>query len=188
MNPESLGTIVFVAAIGGFLCWVYYSTVLPSIRFCLRLDLFRLRDDLRQLVIDGDLSEEDEAFGILDTDLSSMVSGMSDVDIPSLIFRGWSIDRLEFAEFVKRRVEIVCTHRLQEIRRIDGQAMKTFAIAFCLNSLPMIAILIVPLLAWAIVQTTITRVATSVKLVLYEWVIRAALAGEDSSLRRSGIA
>lgn len=182
MNPESLATTIFVTTILCFLCWLYHSTILPSIRYGLRLSLFRLRDELRQLVMDGDLQENDEAFYILDADLSNMISGVSRYDVTTARVPITESDKQKVQEFVRRRHELICTHRLSQIRRIDGEALSIMSSAFVLNSL-VISLVILPFfLVAAFVREGINKCVFGMKAMFYNWMARASIGEEDSPL------
>lgn len=182
MNPDTLALTIFVTLILSFICWLYHSTILPSIRYGLRLDLFRLRDELRQMVIDGLLQEEDPAFPILDAQLSSMISHVSRFDITIAFTRVKEAERKKIEEFAEKRHGLVCEHRLPEVQRIDRQAFLVMSAAFVLNSL-IISLLAIPvLLVMALVTAGIKKCVSGLKTMFYGWMMVASFEEEDNPL------
>ena len=182
MTPGTLAAWIFFTSIAAFACWLYYSTVLPSIRSWARLDLFRLRDELRQLVIDGRLPESDKAFGVLDADLSSMIATISHVDVVTILMLGHTVASEEIDSAVDKRYKIVFDHEMEDIKSIDRRAMRIIFVALVFNSLvwlPLLFVAALALLLGALVKTGID----GLKARFYRDMTRAALAGEDSSFQ-----
>ena len=124
---------MFYGSIVSFVILIYQSTVLAGLRQGLRFDLFALRDQLRRQVIDGKISESNEAFDLLHDRLNFMCSNLHRFDLASALLvvrRLQARDLEQIQEYIK-----VMETSSSEVRQIYHASVKVTVKAIVFNSL-----------------------------------------------------
>ncbi len=128
-------------AVAGFLAWIYQAIILPMEQQRIRFELFKLRDDLRQLVVDEKIKEDSAAFQLLHNGLNVFVRTASQFDLCLLT----KVEKASEKKEQKRRFEHMqeqIDKSIPEVKEIFDKSVRVMATALILNS--------VVLLVWAV--------------------------------------
>jgi hypothetical protein len=128
-----IAELLFWSAILAMVVLVYQLAVLPGIRLSLRYTTFTLRDELRDLVIQGVVKESNPAFDLLHDRLTFMCASLSTYDLARLI-QGMS--RMDDKD--RQRVEAalrVMEQAPPEIKKIYAESLHVYLKALIFNSL-----------------------------------------------------
>ena len=130
---EFLANAIFYGAMVSFLVLVYQSAILPGIRQNLRFDLFRLRDDLRRLVIEKRIAEADQAFVLLHDNLNFMCANLPRFELMNAIkvVRTLNGDDLER---VRAHIRVL-DNSIAEVQKIYHASVNVFIWSVVVNSL-----------------------------------------------------
>jgi len=104
MSPVLIGNLVFWGCLISVAIFVYQGIVLPGIRVSLRYRVFKLRDDVRRLVIENSVKESDEAFQLLHGRLNVMCRSLSRFDLGRAVQASRKMDdetRARVTKYVK---------------------------------------------------------------------------------------
>ncbi len=66
MTPHTIADIIFWSCFASVAIFVYQGIILPGIRMSLRYRVFALRDQLRKLVIEGRIEENDNYMRVME--------------------------------------------------------------------------------------------------------------------------
>jgi hypothetical protein len=115
--------------------FIYEAIILPSVRQDLRNQLFRLRDELRSIAIDGYVGRDVEAFNLLHESLNGLVNRVSLItfsvifDIKSAIHNDKHLE-----EKIKKRQAILDDCLNTEVKKINEQLGQLITTACIANS------------------------------------------------------
>lgn len=128
----AVGICILILAFLTVAVWVYHAILLPSIRQRLRFDLFRLRDETRQLVLDGVIKEDGAVFRYLHRQLNLMIAAVPKFDF-ALVTRIRMADIAEIEKRAEEKRKLIEDSNVQ-VRQIYDNALKVMAIALAANS------------------------------------------------------
>lgn len=152
---------IFYGVIVAFVYFIYQAAILPGIREMLRFEVFKLRDELRTLVIEGVANEQDKAVALLEEHLNFMLSNLPRFDIYGAIRALHAGDPEK-----KKRVEAY-TERLanapKEVQAIYAKSLKTFIKALAFNSLFLFAVITVFIVILTLCQVGASKLAAAVR-------------------------
>src|SRR5690349_20148125 len=116
---------LFVLLAASVTIWIYQSIILPSIRQRIRFELFYLRDQTRNLVIQGKIKETHATFRHLHSSLNVLIKGVPIFDY-SLISKMQTSD----AEVLRRRQEFrrIIEESIPEVQHIYQRAVTVMAV------------------------------------------------------------
>ena len=135
-----LAWLILVLAVSGLLAWIYQAIILPMEQQRIRFELFRLRDDFRQLVVDEKIKEDSAAFQLLHSSLNAFIRTAPQFDLCLLI----KVEKASETKEQERRLEHMQEqiHKsIPEVKEIFDKSVRVMATALILNS--------VVLLVWA---------------------------------------
>ena len=135
-----LAWLILGLAVAGFLVWIYQAIILPMEQQRIRFELFKLRDDLRQLVVDEKTKEDSAAFQLLHSSLNAFIRTAPQFDLCLLI----KVEKASETKEQKRRFEHMQEqiHKsIPEVKEVFDKSVRVMAAALILNS--------VVLLVWA---------------------------------------
>ena len=145
--------ITFFYIILTLVIWHYFydSVISPSLRHGLRYNFFSLRDKLRNIKIENELSSnDDKIFGILDNSISHMISSMSFINYANyLIIKKRYNENTLIKKELKEINQIMSNAENNELIEIDRNMNKLGARALIYNHgalLPYILIFLIPIL------------------------------------------
>jgi hypothetical protein len=148
---EVVASGVFYGMIAAFVYFLYQAAILPGIRQMLRFEIFKLRDNLRSLVVEGVVKEQNDAVVLLEDHLNFMLSNLPRFDAYSA-FRALRSGEEKKSKEMKRYLEVMA-NAPNEVRVIYEGSLKTFMKAMAFNSFFVFAIL-----TFVIVTVTLCRV------------------------------
>jgi hypothetical protein len=133
MTSQTIANIVFWGCLVSVVIFVYQGIILPGIRLGLRYRVFRLRDRLRRLVIEGEVKESDGAFQLLHGRLNIMCSSLARFDLARAVQASRNMDaesRARVADYLQ-----VMAAASPEIQAIYKESRSVLALALTFNSL-----------------------------------------------------
>lgn len=133
-----------------FLHFIYESTILPSIRMELRNKLFSLRDELRDLKIEGKMDGATQSdFDILHGGINHYLNRLSLVTVS---YRYAIMKEIEsdpkIRESAKARMSRLETCGREDVLKIYSEMNRTLSAAFVFNSLGWAFYIIPAILLW----------------------------------------
>lgn len=151
MITKLVASGVFYGTIAAFVYFIYQAAILPGIRQMLRFEIFKLRDRLRSLVVEGVVREQDKAVVLLEGHLNFMLSNLPRFDGYSAFRALRSVDE-EKSKQTARYLEVMA-NAPNEVRGIYEASLKTFVKAMAFNSL-----FVFTIFTLVIVTVTLSRV------------------------------
>lgn len=133
MSPNFTASLIFWGTIACLGVFIYQAIILPSIRLHYRYRIFELRDQLRRLVIEGRVREDDKAFQLLHDRLNVMCVSLHRIDLVRVVQASTSLDeegRARVAHYVN-----VMTSAPEEVQRIYKHSLDVFMFTLSFNSL-----------------------------------------------------
>ncbi|HEX8138696.1 MAG TPA: hypothetical protein VF544_14110 [Pyrinomonadaceae bacterium] len=124
-------TLFFIIMALAFVHFIYEGIIAPSIRFKLRLELFKQRDELRELKMEQDCELCDEAYSYLQDVLNNTIKHVSHIDLWLVSVARHQIDEetREKIAALEKQVEECPIKKVKEIsdKQIDiiGKALFT---------------------------------------------------------------
>lgn len=116
-----------------FVILVYQLAVLPGIRLSIRYKTFALRDALRTLVINGELSESSKEFRLLHSSLNYMCVSLSKYDLARLLHNVSTMDEETRSQI--RAATKVIEESSERVQAIYKESLKICFQALIFNSL-----------------------------------------------------
>lgn len=156
-----LADSIFYGLIVAFAFLIYQAAILPGIRQTLRFEIFKLRDELRSLVVQGVIAEQDKGFVLLHGHLNFMVSSLPRFDVYGAFRALESLDA-EKREEIGRRLQLLQETPAQ-IRGIYEQSLKVFVKALILNSLLFFILLSIIIMTRTLFEVGIGHLATALR-------------------------
>lgn len=124
--------IMIVLAVAHF---VYSGIILPMIRFSLRSDLFKLRDQLRNLKIRHDLEISDEVFNLVQETVNNTIKLLAQVDLTTLAIAARRIkDEQELNRMVVYRIGLIEGCSIPEVMSVYKESGNVFMKAVLANT------------------------------------------------------
>ncbi|MGE0882356.1 MAG: hypothetical protein AB7P14_02320 [Blastocatellales bacterium] len=123
--------------------FIYTGIILPSLRFRLRLELFRLRDELREIQISDENKLSPEVFEVLQTLINNTVNLLPRLNaalVHNVTERINSDPVLRHQ--VDKRLSMIQASNDDRVRRIDLQVGKIISKALRYNMMPLFVYLI----------------------------------------------
>jgi len=138
-------TLVFMAIWHFF----YESVIATSLRHGLRYQFFKLRDELRMVKIENDLSDKDEeVYSVLDNSICSMINSMSYISMANYFRLKHDIGKdREIKKELEKTSEFIKSADNERLRSIDGDMARLGSRALIINNGAWGVYLILPLLA-----------------------------------------
>jgi hypothetical protein len=133
MTPYTIADIIFWSCFASVAIFVYQGIILPGIRMSLRYRVFALRDQLRKLVIEGRIEENDKAFQLLHDRLNFMCISLSRLDLARVIQASSSLDdetKARVANYMR-----VMEAAPDEVQKIFKESLNVIMLALTCNSL-----------------------------------------------------
>jgi hypothetical protein len=133
MTPHAIADLIFWGCVTSVTFFVYQGILLPGIRLSLRYRVFRLRDKLRRLVIEGKILESDRAFQLLHDRLNFMCVSLSRFDLARAIQSSRNLDDENRAR-VANYIQVMATAP-PELQDLYKESRNVLALALTFNSL-----------------------------------------------------
>jgi hypothetical protein len=133
MTPHNIANLVFWGCLVCGVIFVYQGIILPSIRLGLRYRLFKLRDQLRRLVIEGKVEESDRAFQVLHDRLNFMSKSLARFDLVRAAHASRNLDEESRAR-VASYLQVMETAS-PEVQNIYKESRNVLMLALTFNSL-----------------------------------------------------
>jgi hypothetical protein len=133
MTTYNIANFIFLGCLVSAAIFIYQGIILPGIRLGLRYRVFKLRDQLRRLVIEGKLEESDKAFQILHERLNFMSTSLARFDLTRVIQASHKLDdedRARIASYSR-----VLETAPEEVQKIFKESLNVFMLALTFNSL-----------------------------------------------------
>lgn len=135
--------VLFGMLILALIHFVYSGILLPSIRFSLRLRLFALRDELRNLKIENEVDLSDDVFTYVQESLNNTINILPRIDIPTIKLADREIkDHQLIIREVESRISLIEECHVEEVKEIYVEMFKIFRLALLANTGPWFAYLI----------------------------------------------
>jgi hypothetical protein len=133
MTTYSIANFIFWGFLVSVAIFVYQGIILPGIRLGLRYRVFRLRDQLRRLVIEGQVEESDKSFLLLHERLNIMCRSLARFDLARVVQGSHNLDdesRAQIATYTR-----VMETAPEEVQKIFKESLSVFMLALTFNSL-----------------------------------------------------
>ena len=115
--------------------FVYYGTILPSIRWHLRLSVFALRDKLRSLAVDKREELDENAYMYLQQGMNTVLNFLYDVDLRTFVAAHLEISKNpSLRTVIEERCDVIESCKIQEYIEIKKGLSRIFSYAFLANS------------------------------------------------------
>lgn len=135
--------VLFGLIILALIHFIYSGILLPSIRYSLRLRLFGLRDELRNLKIANEVDLSDQVFIYIQESLNNTINILPRIDMPTIKLAEREIkDHQAITQEVNRRIRLIEECSVEEVKEIYIEIFKIFRVAFFANTGPWFAYLI----------------------------------------------
>ena len=133
---EVLSYILILLLILSTIHFVYGGIIAPSIRLCIRNDLFALRDRIRRLIIEDKISSSDKEMAIfVDEGISLFIKKLPSFNISTYLAIKKEISQnKEWAETIENRINSIHNVENKEIYHIFEKTNLTLERAFICNS------------------------------------------------------
>ena len=145
-DMEILSYVIIGLMILAIVHFIYDGIIAPTIRFHLRNDLFSLRDRIRRLIIEGNLSSSDkETILFVDNSIGFFLNKLSSLGLRTYyVARREIVKNEELGKTVEKRLSSMKQLQNNEIQDIFAKAIVIVGKAFIFNSgiLLLLAILI----------------------------------------------
>src|SRR5712692_8047207 len=133
MTPHIIANMIFWGLLISVGIFVYQAIILPGIRLHLRYRVFRLRDQLRRLVIEAKIEETDQAFHLVHERLNFMCSSLHRLDLFRVIQASSKLDEVS-RERVANYVKVIESSPA-ELQKIFKESLEVVALSLTFNSL-----------------------------------------------------
>jgi hypothetical protein len=140
---------------GVFAFFIYQGAILPGIRQTLRFELFALRDELRALVVNRVVSEQNRGFVILHAHLNFMVTNLPRFDVYGAVRALNSLNQEERRQV--KESQALMEHTPEEIRRIYERSVRIFIKAMVFNSSLFFAFFTIQMLLETVLSVGVVR-------------------------------
>lgn len=179
-----MATILFILFVFAIYHFVYESIIAPNIRLELRFELFKLRDELRNIKLNTELSKNDnEVFNMLDETVCVAINRLPFFNVSSNIDASREFENNKsFKERVLKKTNLIESTNIIEFQEINKKIMKTTFRAFLTNIGGLIFMLtpfIIVLFFLSVFSTSVKNIFNKIKLS----VKNATLANENEFQR-----
>ncbi|MCY4524944.1 MAG: hypothetical protein OXB84_09400 [Halobacteriovoraceae bacterium] len=146
---EILSYVIVSLVLLAIIHFIYDGIIAPTIRFHLRNDLFSLRDRIRRLIIEGNLSNSDnETILFVDNSISFFLNKLSSLSLRTYyVARKEIIQNEELRKIIEKRLN--STRQLQnyEVQDIFAKAIMIVEKAFIFNSgILLLLVILIPMI------------------------------------------
>lgn len=181
MTPSIIAHLLFWVTLVCAAIFVYQAVILPGIRLSLRYRVFALRDTLRNLVIEGRLTEYDPAFQILHDRLNFLCVSLHRFDLARVVQASHNLDDESRAR-VERSINTIKAAPA-EVQQVYKESLEVIGCALAVNSLLFFLVLSIAFLLVLSLQSIYKTVkTTSLQSVLSIRELFQKRVGDDSAV------
>ena len=164
-----MATALFILFIFAIYHFVYESIIAPNVRLELRFELFKLRDELRNIKLNRELSKEDnEVFSILDETICVAINRLPFFNFSSNYDANKEFENNKsFKDRVLKKASLIDNTTIDDFKKINEKVMKTTFKAFLVNTggfIFMIMPFLILLIILSIFSSSIKKLFNKIKL------------------------